>query len=283
MDAHAVSGITVELYFKDGSGRPVVDPDRKVTNVVLHYQHQLNGMEAYGGYTIGASMNEITVPMVDSGDGMTFQQASDLTLQYAGVYQLTGITYKMEGDILDRTATRKTTSKADKFTVSSAIPYVKVSAVSYTGSHTAIKGDWVLSQYNATSSKTDYSAILHTKGTAKYGGLSCSAEQAWVELQLVNAGEAATATLTFAKSGGGDVLLQTGTSNQSDKGNTTGFAWTKGTDICRRYLGWIDIGGAHKRVYIAGELKASKLVLTYNNVNYEFNLENEITINNPNS
>ena len=110
-------------------------------------------------------------------------------------------------------------------------------------------------------------------------------------LTLSGMGEASKAVLTFAKEGGGDVVMitqytadyggQTHWGNTSAYG-TTDYSWTQ-DGTCFRFIGVMDNGAGENgsdTKTAAGTIKAGTLVLTYNGVEYSVDIP-DITIHNP--
>ena len=110
-------------------------------------------------------------------------------------------------------------------------------------------------------------------------------------LTLSGKGNATKAVLTFAKTGGGDVVMITqytadrsgGTywGNYSQFG-TSSFEWTT-TDTCTRFIGVMDNGNGtngNDTKTAAGTITASALVLTYGDMEFSVTIPT-ITIHNP--
>ena len=112
-----------------------------------------------------------------------------------------------------------------------------------------------------------------------------------VTLTLNGMGQATNATLTFAKDGGGDVVMITQYTADSSGGTywgntssygTNSFSWTQ-NGTCNRFVGVMDNGagksGSDTKT-VAGTIRANVLVLTYDGVEYSFEIP-QITIHNP--
>lgn len=278
MQAHTVSDLSVELYFKDADGNAVQLPaEVTLSDVTLHYVHQ-NDSEALGSYKISSTVAEIAVGMSDSGDGATYVQAADMTLRTAGTYKLKNITYKLNSKEYTVTATAVNSTQ---FTVTSIAPAVKVAAISPTGTNTAVKKNGFMnySTFSETSSISadQYTATVYNKGKKSWG-VGDLQTYPQVTLALTNFGEATNAKMTFAESTGGEVKIYTGEAS----GQTSIFSWTRNSSgampYCLRYIGYYDDSNV-QHWDPAGTLTSSTVVLTYDGVDYSFTVPT-VTINN---
>ena len=214
---------------------------------------------AKGGYSINFSAPEtITVTLKKDANGKYFlQDAAALAIfKYAGTYKLTSLSFNFTGGPV--TLTGADLPKAGVITITSTAPSVKITA---------------RSNYNS-SSNTDTTATVYFGSSS--GTCGTNYQQPSVTITLSGIGNATGATMTFVKTGGGNVLLYTSGGGTTP---TSTYSWsTNGT--CQRYVGYYKTVSAGTDEHTAaGELKSSELVLTDSAGTYIVSVD--ITINNP--
>jgi hypothetical protein len=283
MQAHTISDLSVELYFKDAAGNPVALPENwTISEVKLHYSHVLNSNLEKGGYSIGgATVPEIVVAMNDSGDHKTFTQSENLVLRTAGVYNLSKITYRLN---LKDVVKEQVSGNAAQLTVTSTVPTVTVSAIAPEGKNKAVtkKAFMSFTESEETSevSADRLTATVYNKGKIKYRVSAELQTYPQVTLKLVNAGQATKAAMTFANANsGGSVGLYT----SQHSGQTSSFTWTRSNDVMPEtsmlYVGYYETD-RNSNWNPTGTLTSSTLVLTYDGVSYNFAVPT-ITIKSP--
>ena len=262
MASYDVSGISVSIA--DFEGQKISG----VNDVKLSFVYGLNS-QSYGSYTSDQLTNtlaDFAIPLTNgSGDGMTFSQANTATLRYAGSYATT-FSFKI-GDQIVSYSGDKLPTNAPKFTVSSVAPTVKITDAYYTSASSA----------NAASF-TDTTTTVYIRKTEGTCGVT-NYTPANVTISLSGFGNASNAKLEFttSNSDGKVHLYQEGQQNNGTA--TNAFQWTA-DGTCKRHVGYWQskTGGDSKSA--AGTLTATKLILTYNNVNFEVDVP-DITIKNP--
>ncbi|MBQ8789672.1 MAG: hypothetical protein IJZ58_09235 [Oscillospiraceae bacterium] len=266
MESHTISGLNVVI--KDFEG-----PLKGVGNVKIDYVYAGDSV-AKGGYSGGnvpsSGVTVFNIDMVaDASDPTKFAQKGTQAVQIAGTYNpkisftFDGGSVTYEGDTLP--------ANAPVFTVSSVAPTVKITEASYAG-----KSSDTAATFTDTSTKVyayEYTTSTPVCGTTfNYKAY----KQPFVTLTLSGYGNAAGATLTFAESTGGTVLLYE--AEEGTKAVST-YTWT-GNGTCKRWVGyWNSQTGDDDRTK-AGTLNATTLVLTYDEK--EYSVAAPITINNPN-
>lgn len=271
MQAHTVSGLNVDV--KDYQGQPLLDAkgNNAVSDVKLTFTYVSGTSSTYGGYSSADLSNAtegatITVPLTDNGTGTRFAQTANATFRFAGTYT-TKLSFKVAGDnVAERTFEGATLpAKAPVFTVSSAQPTVKVTAITNYGSDT----------------KTDTSATVYTKREDKSGACG-STQTTWtppeVTITLAGYGSASGASLAFTTTDNGGTVHLYKAKNSSQ---TSSYDWT-GNGTCKRWLGLYDSGvlNSGESFTKAGTLTASTLTMSYGGIQFNFTVPT-ITLKNP--
>lgn len=265
MDSYTVSGLNVTI--SDFEGEPI----NNLTSVTLKYTYGNNSAQ-YGGYTSTQLTNaaaDFTVALKDDGSGKYFAQEGSHTLRYAGTYAVEfsfdvgGVKVSYSGD--------KLPVNTPVFTVHSVAPAVKITEAYYASKSSKTAGTF-------TDTATTVYAYEYTTSTSVCGQTFTykAYNQPYVTMTLSGYGNATGATVTFAESTGGSVLLYATEEGQSA---VSTFTWS-GNGTCKRWVGyWNSQTGDDDRTK-AGTLTATNLVLTYDGVEYQ--IPAPITINNPN-
>jgi hypothetical protein len=266
MDSYTISGVNVVI--KDFEG-----PLKGVGNVKIEYVYA-GDSEAKGGYSGGnvpiAGVTAFTMNLKqDAADATKFVQEGTQTVQFAGTYN-PKISFTFDGGSAIYEG-EKLPANAPRFTVNSVAPAVKITEASYASASSQTAASFTdtsttiyAHQYETTSSVCGQ--------TFRYKAY----HQPFVVITLSGYGNASGATLTFAESAGGTVLLYTAEEGSSA---VNSYTWS-GNGACKRWVGyWNSQTGDDDRTK-AGTLNATTLVLTYNGVQY--NITAPITINNPN-
>ena len=267
MESYTVSGISVKIY--DFENQKIDG----VSDVKLEFTYGCNSKD-YGGYTADHITNASEdFAIILEGTGTTFSQNGSKTLQHAGSWA-TEFSFKINGVV----RSYNYNGKGDKpvtnmpyFTVSSVTPQVKITEASY-----ASASSETAATFTDTSTKV-YAYEYTTTTTVCGANFNYKAyKQPFVTLTLSGYGKATGATLTFAASAGGNVLLYEA---EEGKSSVSTYTWT-GNGTCKRWVGyWNSQTGDDDRT-TAGTLTATTLILTYNGVQYTVSAP--ITIENPN-
>ena len=258
MDSHTVSGISVDI--KDFEDKKI----EGISDVKLKFVYN-NNSQAYGGYT-SANLNNAAADFeillaADSTD-TKFTQSGSHTLQYAGSWKTT-FSFKINGKEMTYSG-ENLPEKTPVFTVSSVTP--KVTIKDYT-KHAG-------SSKNGNTVTVAYGHSTETTCGITYHNYS----QANVTLNLTGYGNASGAKLTFAENKGGDVRLYLNKEDADNK-RVNNFSWT-GNGDCLRWVGYWNSQTGTDRATAAGTIKATELVLTYDDVDYTVDID-DITINKP--
>ncbi len=265
MDSYTISGLNVDI--KDFENKPI----KNISSVTLQYTYG-NDSNQYGGYTSSQLTNaaaDFTIVLADDGTGTHFAQSGSHTLQYAGSYavefsfEVSGTKVSYSGENLP--------ANTPKFSVKTVAPAVKITEAYYASASSETASSF-------TDTSTTVYAYQYNKSSSVCGQTFTykAYYQPYVTMTMSGYGNASGATLTFAETSGGTVLLYT-----EEEGNTSvsAYTWT-GNGICKRWVGyWNSKTGDDDRT-TAGTLTATTLVLTYGGV--EYNVSAPITINNPN-
>lgn len=215
---------------------------------------------AKGGYSVNYSVPDLTVTMKRDAAGKYFTQdeAALATVKIAGTYTLSSLSFSFDGGVVALSGASLPT--AATITVTSATPTAKITAATAYGS----------------SSRSETAATVYFDVTNGSCGIK-NYSQPSVTITLAGMGKATGATMTFAKTGGGDVLLYT------SKGGTSAvstYTWAA-NGTCLRWVGYFKSNSAATDTKTpAGELKATELVLTDASGSYTVDIT-DITINNP--
>lgn len=266
MDSYTISGLNVVI--KDFEG-----PLKGVGNVKLEYTYGGDSV-AKGGYS-GGNVPEGGVTAFsfalkpDAGDPTKFVQEGTQPVQIAGTYN-PKISFTFDGGSAAYAGTTLP-ANAPIITVNSVAPNVKITEAVYASAS---------SQTAATftdTSTTIYAHQYETTSTVCGQTFRYKAyHQPYVTLTLSGYGNATGATLTFAESTGGTVLLYT---TEEGTSAVSTFTWS-GNGTCKRWVGyWNSQTGDDDRTK-AGTLNATALVITYGGI--EYTVSAPITINNPN-
>ena len=122
-------------------------------------------------------------------------------------------------------------------------------------------------------------ATVYCEATISSRDITIS-QSPYVQLRLNNMGDYVdNVSLTFARSGGGDIYLHTSSSQTS--GFTNSYQWTS-SDLCTRYVGKYKKGSSCSSTSFegSGTLTASSLTITMGNYTYTMSIST-VTINNP--
>lgn len=248
MQNHAVSGVKLEIY--DWKKLPV----QNLENVKLKVKHSADSL-AKGGYTSTTYLYpETEWALTQSGISYA---AADLNLSLAGTYKV-DFSYEIN-------RTEYTDKEMMIFEVWSKAPTVSITARTSYGS----------SSHTATSATVYFN---ESKSTT-CGITSTNYSQPYVTITLAGYGNASGATLTFEKSGGGDVHLYPGNGDIASR-KTSAYVWS-GDGTCQRWVGYYQSATGNDTKTPAGTLVAKTLVFTYGGNSFEFDIP-DITINNPN-
>jgi len=260
-DTHSISGLSVTI--KDFENNQTT----KIENVKLTFEFENGSSVKYGGYSSpqlnnGTTGAKITVGLTPDSSGTVFSQGEDAPILFAGSYTTT-LSYTLNGTTVTLSGD-KLPAGAPKYSVSSVAPTVTIKdRTNYEGSST-----------NGNTVTVAYGHSTETACGVTYHNYS----QASVTLALSGYGKADEAKLTFAESNGGDVRLY---QNKEDADNkrVNNFSWT-GDGDCLRWVGYWDSQTGTDRATAAGTIKAEKLVLTKNGMDFEVDID-DITIINP--
>ena len=262
MDSHTVEGIGVKIH--DFENQKLTG----ISDVNLNFVYNNNSV-AYGGYS-GPSNNDadFSIPLADSGDGITFNQNGTQTLRYAGSYTTT-FSFKVHGTLTSYTG-ETLPANAPQFTVSSVTPSVKITAAYYTSEN---------SDNQASFTDTYTTVYIRNKPTTTCGITYNNYTPARVSITLSGIGRATLAQLVFAANNNGTVHLYE--ESQKDDGTATNlYSWTA-DGVCLRHVGhWESKTGGDDKT-AAGTITATELIITAYGVTCTIDIA-DITINNPN-
>lgn len=328
----AVNNAPFTISITDKLGNALKVP---VGDVTVEYTHT-NTSERYGGYTNagldGQGTDEEKVyTLTPAGDGKTYTvPAGTIQMAYAGEYHCTEINFTINnvnyryGGATGDNHLGAVPSAMPKFTLTTAVPTVKITAISPTStfsiddtsgiqisdtSKSEKKSSGWLPDYryywitNAahksgyTPGKTDTTATVYFQcdhtNDVEYGHTQWRNYQNWadasktedfhqytqptVTITIAGMGNATNASLSF--DGTGYIFAGAGGSETTK----TNYSWTATGDAAQtRYIGiWVDAGNSKNDTKtVAGEMKATTLVMTYNGVDYNFALPENIVIKN---
>ena len=225
----------------------------------------------YGGYS-GATAADTSYDLVSPGDGKTFA-VKNIKLRGAGGYKITELTFAVKvGDTVTNGSVTELTN-APSYTVSSVTPTVKITnAYHKSGAKNA-------TSEQSTFTDTETTVYMKWSTETSCGITYNNYQPAYVEITLAGIGQASEAKLEFTTSNTDGVVHLYEESQKDDGTNTTAYTWTA-NGKCRRYMGWWESKTGSDEKTAAGTLKATILVLTFDNVPYTVDIA-DITINNP--
>lgn len=258
MTSHTISGLSVGI--KDFEN----NLETKISDVQLKFKYTSNSCSTYGGYTSEELAKDdivVTVKLEDIGNGQ-FAQNEAAALVYAGAYT-TELSFKVNGTTVTYSGD-KLPATAPKYTVSSVAPTVKIVNAYYGNSSS--ENPATFTNTSTTVTKYQYEG---TCGVTNY-------KQPYVVIALAGCGNATSTSLSFVRSGGGDVELY---SENGGKTATDKYEWTSNGN-CTRYVGYWGTTTGNDTYRATGTLVADKLNLTFNNITFAVDVDN-ITINNP--
>lgn len=268
MQAHTISGFTATV--RDFAG--AVDG---IGTITLTYTYGRDSL-AKGGYTGGDdTYSGFTITLKqDAADKTKFVQDGTVTVRAAGTYTLTGFSFSMTGGSYSTLPVN-----APVYTVWSKAPTVTITSAYYKNgnlqdaSASTITNGVSTTVYHHYSSQTEICGIGWTQNYTS----------AKVTIALDGYGSAASAKLVFTtdKADGVVHLYAEGQQNMGTSGTRTdAYEWT-GDGTCLRYVGYVEQKeNATDEKAPAGTLTATKLIFTYGNATYEFDIT-DITISNP--
>ena len=265
LEAKTIAAKTFSVIIKDFAGNGL-DSKCLDSTVTLHYTYN-NDSEAYGGYTFSQNQypeDGFDITLTRQPDGKTFTQESGVSVPYAGTYNLTSVTYKINNVsyVMKNGGDYALPTGAPIIKLWSTAPSVEVSGVTPT---TAVETQ---SSGTKTASYDKYSATVYF--AFKNGG--CSANeytQPTVTIDIFNMGKAQSATLSF----GSDKYVY------NDGTQTGSFVWSQGQSKSTRGIG--SLGKNSSTRTQAGTITADTLTLSNANGTFTVKLSNPITINNP--
>lgn len=233
-----------------------------ISDVVLTLYHNTNSCAVNGGYTFSGD-NEFTqrrYPLTwDAAAKKYVTDASGEEFRLAGTYYGV-VSFNLVGATIEAVSFNVRLSNERLVEVFSVAPKVEITSATYgaaSGGNATIQGGNSVTVYAQKGTKSNCGKTYTTYMPGQVG------------ITLTGYGAAHSATLTFAKSGGGDVHLYTGTSNNATTGQTTDYQWSSDT-TCTRYIGyWKNPGSKENETFTsAGQLTASQLVLTYGSATF---------------
>ncbi|MBQ7873777.1 MAG: hypothetical protein IJ306_01250 [Oscillospiraceae bacterium] len=262
MENHAISGINVDIY--DWEDREI-----NVTSLKLSYNYD-GEAKKYGGYTsdvVSPQDGIFTLEFEPDNSGTHFIQKESQSVQFAGNYTPATLTVVAGGRTLiyDDTTTNELPDNVPSFIVRSVTPAVTIAGrTNHTGSSTNDNTVTVVFGHSTeTSCGITYHNYSHTSVTLNLSGI----------------GKAGSATLTFTESNGNTVQLYTGKDNNGKTiDRVDSYSWATDGD-CLRWVGYLNQVTGNDSITPAGTIKATKLILTHNNVDYEVDIDDITIIN----
>ena len=266
LEAKTIESGTFSVIVTDSSGNKI-NSDKIDTTVKLHYTYNYKDAKSYGGYTVTNSQylaGGFDIDLNRQSDGKTFKQESDISVPYAGTYTLSKITYKIAGvDYeMENGGENPLPSGLPTIELHSIKPSVKIIGVD-PGTGTSINTENSGSKKNSFS---DYSAEVYFKYELEEhicGDPTKVFTQSKVTIQILNIGNAQSASMTFVSSNAGEFK----------------FDWTPSKTDYTCGIGAIASGQESRTA--AGSMECNTLVLVNGNNTFTIVLDNPITINNP--
>lgn len=291
MTSHTISGLNVEI--KDFENKPVDG----VSDVQLTFTYQNGTSSTYGGYSSDSLNNAtegatITVKL-DSVSGINYAQRTNASILYAGKY-ITAFTFKING----ATASGDTKgvmlrSEIPAFTVWSAAPSVKITAITPTGSNPAkityttkslSLGRGTEPTFTATGNQTSafdtnantatlYAVATADNDTQRHGGFT----QPTLTVTVAGVDSGSTVSFTLPGGSANDIVFSR-TGNGTIK-NTLG----KVTQIKSWKTNWGLYTHTLSAYYGHGDQTIKTVTVTKDGATYTITLDKPIVIKNPNS
>ncbi len=280
--AQTLKAGTFNISITDSLGNKL-DSSKLGTTVTLHYNYN-NDSNEYGGYTFSAGQypeGGFDIVLTRQADGITFKQGTDISVPYAGSYMLTSVVYEINGVSYKMTngGEYPLPTGAPTIELSSVAPSVKISAITNTGTLSIYDGSSLKSGYTPSISDDKFSATVYFSASEGTGcGTVINYTRPTVTLQLLNKGNAESASLAFIKKSDSSTALV-----YSNDTHTGTFTWSGSTTTCKRNIGYYKSKtAATDDKTVAGTITADTLILKNSaGVEFQVKLENSITINNP--
>lgn len=261
----------------------------QVSDVKLTLTHK-GDSEALGGYTYDTgdaavvekmkAYTQYAYDLTQNAAGKWVVSDADASVRLAGTYRCV-LTFKLVGTGENAGTVYATYSVENKegIKVRSVKSSVTISSISPSGPHTSLKVTSAVTadQVNVESKIEGNTAKVYQKATKTgkwYNPKYTLVEEPKVTLRLSNMGAAAGASMTFTtEANSGTVYMYTGGTHT---GQTPSFTWTPTAQTCMRYIGYNDAGSCNE-TKVAGTLKSSTVILTFDSVNFTVAVS-EITI-----
>ncbi len=257
----------------------------EISNVKLTLTHQGDNA-TYGGYTYDTTDSAVVTKMAayrnfeynltQNSAGKWIVSDADAAVQLAGTYNYV-LTYKLTG--VGLAADVSYSYSGTGIRVESVKPSVSITSISPSGTHTSLKVTSAVTadQVSVESKIEGNTATVYQKATKTgkwYNPEYTLVEEPKVTLGLSNMGAATGASMTFTtEANSGTVYMYTGATHT---GQTAAFTWTPTAQTCMRYIGYNDAGSCNE-TKVAGTLKSSAVVLTFDSVYFNVAVD-EITI-----
>lgn len=281
--------ITVKIT--DHRGKTLDSSYVTIKDLAIDYVYKLKSSEENGHYLSQSEENDgpsenIIIRGTDKGNGIF--ETNRIELSYAGEYRANILSFKLVVNNDEKTIkyTSADLAEANPDIVNSIVlpkyfrktesPTVKITSAYYKSAGT---NDTSASTYTDTST-TVYHSMSETEICNI--GLTKNYNSAKVTITLSGKGNASSATLTFVTDRADNKVHLYGEGQQHIQNGkaTDSYQWTADGN-CLRYVGWVyQKENATDEQTNAGTLTATKLILTFGNVNYVFDIA-DITINNP--
>lgn len=289
--ASATATNAIKIIITDQNDQPLdpdhIDIDALAASLKLTYEYQTRSSESYGGYYSedGEKILENITLLHASNDGKTFTLGK-ITLGYAGRFEPTSLSFTIADgstDTDDISWSYSITHNADGtstdtmgvpiYTLTTPKPIVTVTAVNTaagtTFTTTKVSGGAVVEVpgvKNTISAEKDH-AVVYMKGSKNSLG-NWSYTLPSVTLKLENVAALDSATLTMV--------------NEADSSVSHVFNFSSAKMEVTQTIGKI-VGatGGHDTKYLAGATTFTEIPITLNGVEYIVQLENSVTIEQP--
>ena len=262
MASHEVKNVVFTITDQFDKAIPL-DAQNTIINMLSALQCKIH-YEGYslehGGYTTASVLEDIPISLTTDGNRIRYSIDNTKMLQRAGKYTMT-LTYEFAG----KTYILSTIT----YEVWSVAPTVKITAAEFANK----------SGGNSTFTDTA-TTVYYKEGTEKSCGITYyNYTPGKVTIALTGYGNASEAKLEFITSNSDGKVHLYEESQKDDGTSTNAYTWT-GDGSCIRYIGWWESKTGNDEKIPAGTLTATKIVMMYNNVKYEFDIT-DIIIQNP--
>ena len=288
LQSYDITGITAVLT--DNDGNPIRGIGDEV-KLIYNYDGNTSEMGGYTSNAVTATTGIMTITLKKSDDGETFVQSSEQSIQYAGKYELSALTFSVGGNTTTKND-NNTIAAAPKYEVWSVKPSVTISSVSpNTTTSIPTKITWTKStfslNYTLTDNKTNEldtennTVTVYAKATTGSDGESVGTGDAGFarpQLTFVASGIDGSTQVTFTIPKGSSTN-EISVKLTGSKSETYTLGSTAQVYNYNRYIYSCSVRG----YFGHGDQTIKEVTVTSNGVQYKVTLDKPIIIHNPSS